>query len=422
MADNTALNAGTGGDVVRDIDRGEAKTQVVALDAGGHAGESLVSAANPMPTMGLSEAVYGANFNGGVTVVGATNPAGTLDEVSVDPFDNFQVVEANLSAAQSSDKPTFIALTGDPAGDFANVDFMSALFDPANGLAAQVNVVNPAKMDPNGATVLSDAPRAIPLNGTANAIFIIDTTGYNTIGFTTKAMVANITTSNDGLTWSALSGVNAAIAAAYVTSISANANYLFPCLARFVAVTVTTAGTATAYLRSQPWPAGYSTPIPYNLSQIAGAAVAVASAQIGTNFVNINGAVHSSTNPLYASLVAVAAANNQTIAANAVITATAVAVVQLKASAGRLTMLQVSNGSANVGYLHLINNAAATTSTASVMNIAIPATAGANISIILPDGGLYFSAGIAYTVSGAIASGDTAALTSPAIAVNAVYI
>lgn len=49
MADNTTLNTGTGGDVVRDIDRAGVKTQVVQLDAGGSSAESLVSSANPLP-------------------------------------------------------------------------------------------------------------------------------------------------------------------------------------------------------------------------------------------------------------------------------------------------------------------------------------------------------------------------------------
>lgn len=49
MADNTTLNVGASGDVIRDIDRSGVKTQVVQLDAGGSSAESLVSAANPMP-------------------------------------------------------------------------------------------------------------------------------------------------------------------------------------------------------------------------------------------------------------------------------------------------------------------------------------------------------------------------------------
>jgi hypothetical protein len=57
VADNTLLNSGTGGDTIRDIDRGTAaggssvKTQVVQLDSGGAYGsaESLVSATSPLP-------------------------------------------------------------------------------------------------------------------------------------------------------------------------------------------------------------------------------------------------------------------------------------------------------------------------------------------------------------------------------------
>jgi hypothetical protein len=55
MADNTTLNTGTGGDTIRDIDRGalaggsSVKTQVTQVDAGGASGESLVSALAPMP-------------------------------------------------------------------------------------------------------------------------------------------------------------------------------------------------------------------------------------------------------------------------------------------------------------------------------------------------------------------------------------
>jgi hypothetical protein len=48
MADNTVLPGA--GDVVRDIDRGNAKTQVVALDFGGESGpEVLVTIGNPLP-------------------------------------------------------------------------------------------------------------------------------------------------------------------------------------------------------------------------------------------------------------------------------------------------------------------------------------------------------------------------------------
>jgi hypothetical protein len=49
MTDNTQLNPGQGGDTVRALDRGSSKTQVMAIDVGGVAGEQLLSSANPLP-------------------------------------------------------------------------------------------------------------------------------------------------------------------------------------------------------------------------------------------------------------------------------------------------------------------------------------------------------------------------------------
>lgn len=65
MADNTTLNTGTGGDSVRDIDKGGIKTQVVALDIGGTGAESLydgkplagASSVPPSTTEGASAAL-----------------------------------------------------------------------------------------------------------------------------------------------------------------------------------------------------------------------------------------------------------------------------------------------------------------------------------------------------------------------------
>jgi hypothetical protein len=53
MADNTILNPGAAGDTIRDLDRGGGiKTQVVQLDIGGAASESLVTGAIPVSQSG----------------------------------------------------------------------------------------------------------------------------------------------------------------------------------------------------------------------------------------------------------------------------------------------------------------------------------------------------------------------------------
>lgn len=43
MADNTNLNVGSGGDVIRDLDRSGVKTQIVALDLRGGVGEEQLA-------------------------------------------------------------------------------------------------------------------------------------------------------------------------------------------------------------------------------------------------------------------------------------------------------------------------------------------------------------------------------------------
>ena len=85
-------------------------------------------------------------------------------------------------------------------------------------------------------------------------------------------------------------------------------------------------------------------------------------------------------------------------------------------------MLTISNGAAAAAYLHLYNAASVTLgTTASAMVFAIPA-AVANYPIKLPDGGLYFSTGICYAFTGAAASVDNTALTTPTLIANLAFI
>ena len=72
MADNTILPAGAGGDTVRDIDRAGIKTQVVQLDVGGSASESLVAAGNPLPISGTVTTSPPADASTNLTKVGGT--------------------------------------------------------------------------------------------------------------------------------------------------------------------------------------------------------------------------------------------------------------------------------------------------------------------------------------------------------------
>lgn len=231
--DNTILNTGVGGDVVRDIDRSlnvnpiPAKTQVVQLDAGGESQESLVSLSNPLPV---------ADFT-----------------------------------SQTSDAPNFVALAGDPNGDFAGQNVLELVATDGSGIYFNTQVLNHEARDANNAIILSDAKPISILSTAVGQWFTIDTSGYSSLNLTTFALTGSVYSSNDlSGTWISLSGSNNLIAAAYTTAIAANSTYSFPCLARYIRIVTNTAGTATAYLRQAPWAPGYTTPLPSNLAQVGG--------------------------------------------------------------------------------------------------------------------------------------------------------
>jgi hypothetical protein len=56
--DNTVIPLATGGDTIRDINRSGVKTQVVVLDVGGEASESLVTSSNGVPITSATGAIF----------------------------------------------------------------------------------------------------------------------------------------------------------------------------------------------------------------------------------------------------------------------------------------------------------------------------------------------------------------------------
>ena len=301
---------------------------------------------------------------------------------------------------------------GQSGGDF---DGVATLDNMVRGdLALHAKIINQPTQDINGNLILSDSPQVIKLvASTIGQAFTIDTLGYQSIEFTTQAFIGTVQASNDNIQYSAIGGINNA--GAWVTTLAAaNTSYIFPCQGRYIKLTSTTVGAFSYTLRTVPF-------MGQNVAAIGGSAVSASTAQLGMSLVNIGAAAQSSTNPLNVTPLALATTNNQTIG-QSIITATAAAVVQAKATAGRLTMLNISNNAATGGFLHLQNNGAATTATASVQTYVVPPSIGGFVSVSLPDGGLFLSAGIAFTVSGAIASGDATALTTPSMVVNYSFI
>lgn len=246
-----------------------------AQETGGNLASIAANTANTAPGVSDTSALAVQGVTGGVPMpvsAAITNWPTTSGSVSIsdgsgpiaqiDASGNLYVNDTTIAQAQSSDAPIFAAITGDPNGDFAGVNLLEQAMTDGSGLGLNVKVLNFPKFDALGAQIMSDAPAPIPFQiAAANGYVTIDTTGYQSLNVTTQTFAGTVTTSNDGLTWSALTGAPLVLGA-YVTAVAASTGYSFPVLARYIRFTATTAGTATVYLRAAPWNPNYTTSVP----------------------------------------------------------------------------------------------------------------------------------------------------------------
>ena len=170
----------------------------------------------------------------------------------------------------------------------STVDKLSWAMDETNNSPLNVKLQaqnSGIKQDASGAFILSDAPAPGTVTQLATGSqTIIDTTGYQSIAITTGAgLVAAVAGSNDGVTFSALSGYNISTGLA-TTALAAVNSFVFPCLTRYIRVIASVAGQFTYYLRNQPFTNNL-----VNVQQIGGAAVSAVTAQLGMNMVQVGG-------------------------------------------------------------------------------------------------------------------------------------
>jgi hypothetical protein len=93
----------------------------------------------------------------------------------------------------------------------------------------------------------------------------------------------------------------------------------------------------------------------------------------------------------------------------------------VKASPGRIHMLNVANLKASALFLKLYNLAVAPTVGTSVPFMVIPLQANSTLPIVQTSIGIYFSTGIAYAITGAVADNDTTAVGANEVIVNMIY-
>ena len=133
----------------------------------------------PLTLTALGNLRTAINEVGGVPVSGGALPVSIVAETPGWGSGGINTDDTNLAQAQSSDNPIFVAITGDPSGDFAGVNLLEQVINDNTGLAFNVRVLNPPKLDVNGATIISDAPQTLEVNLAVNTTsYVIDTAGY----------------------------------------------------------------------------------------------------------------------------------------------------------------------------------------------------------------------------------------------------
>jgi hypothetical protein len=316
-----------------------------------------------------------------------------------------------------------------------------------------------AGIDPNGyrrTLAVTETGQVQPPDGrflsafrtSVGTIQQLDTTGFNSVSlqvFGTFVGTVTFQVSNDATTWTAVIGWAVSGAATPVSTATAAGHFLIPAIGRFFRAQVTaytsgSIGVATT-LKNQNAFFPTSTPST-NVASVGGTAVvtggvagiqaiggniAVAAAPTanpiplawdGTNTRRILTDASSGGIGLGSSTVT----NGQTLA-RVTQTVTTPAATAIKASAGRLTMLNISNGGVVAGFLHLYNATAATLGTTSDVHVyAVPASVSA-FAIPIPDGGLYFSTGISAAFTAGVAATDNTVFGSaPTLVANYAFI
>jgi hypothetical protein len=170
MADNTLLNAGTGGDTIRSIDHTGVKTQLVAVDFGGEAGpESIVTSTNAFPI-----SINAANFifsTGNTSTVqlnaGATFP-GSVETALNQPC---------ISLLMTCDQPMVLTIKQyiDAGGSFAVPDIAFSV--PAGTQFSRSFVLNGNYVKVTAQNTGSSTTTTFNLNTAYGTISPADATG-----------------------------------------------------------------------------------------------------------------------------------------------------------------------------------------------------------------------------------------------------
>ena len=371
MADNTTLPippGATNGDIVRDIDRAGIKTQVVQLDIGGAAAESLVTG-----TMPVSGNITEANAELAVT--------GTFWQAT-------QPVSGTVTVGNAS-----LAVTG-PLTDAqlraSAVPVSLAANQSVN--AAQINGVTP--LMGNGITGTGSMRVTIASDNTAFTVNAAQSGTWNIGTVTTLPALP----ANQSVNVAQMNGVAVTMGSG-VTGTGVQRVVLATDVALPTGANVIGALTANQSV---------------NVAQMNGVATTMGNGIAGTGVQRVAIAsdntaftVNNTPTAPTASIINSAATTNAT---------------SIKASAGTLYSITCSNAGAAAAFVKIYNLATAPTVGTSVIALTIPVAASGSVNINFGAQGMRFGTGIALAITNLVGEADATAVAANQVKVLTSYI
>lgn len=465
MSDNTALNLGTGGDTVRDVDNNayttstavNAKTQVIKSDFGGQTGEVLVTTATPFPT-GKTGSYFvlstlnssSAQLAAGTTFTGAIEAIPTALQLSLNvSADQPFVVTINYYAAAAAstwiESQTIVAQKsaqsqywGVDTSSVANGNYINVALTNI-GLATTTTLVINAQFgdipatdqagntptaiygsgDLAGVNLLEECIKGeLPLTATVtnpeardvnNAMLLSDAPANirlvsTNVGqaFTIDTQGYNTLSITMGTMVVSLTGSND-LAGTFSAIPAMNPNGGLGVASSLAAASNYAIPCVTRYIKLVVTTVGWAS---YTLRTVNTSLANMA--QIPLNLVLIGGTANAAQGGFLA-IGSSAATNGQTIGTQ--ITAATPVPLVIKASAGKLFFVHVGNPNTSAVFFKIFNATSATLGTTSAaMNFYIPASS--SLAIPINDTGLYLSTGITVAVTGAASLTDATAITT----------
>lgn len=212
MSNNTTLNAGSGGDVLRDIDKAGVKTPVVTIDLGGAGAESLIAGAMPV-TGTFWQATQPVSIASAVPVTGtfwqATQPVSIAGTVAV------ASVGGSVEITNDVGNPIPVSGTVGVSGSVAVTGTFWQATQPVSGTVS----ANPAAATSGGATpyhlISAASTNATSVKASAGVVYAISAFNTNasarflklydgatapTVGTTPVVLTLLIPPSNGGFT------------------------------------------------------------------------------------------------------------------------------------------------------------------------------------------------------------------------------